>query len=57
MCFCAFHLFLLICKEWTISTFHYRRININHPENETQIDQEEDGDTTILEAARDSPNP
>jgi hypothetical protein len=31
---------------------------INHPENETQADQEDDGDTTILEAGTgDSPNP
>jgi hypothetical protein len=25
-------------------------ININHPENETWIDEEEDGETIILEA-------
>jgi hypothetical protein len=24
-----------ICKEWSIPAFHYRHININHPENET----------------------
>jgi hypothetical protein len=24
-----------ICKEWNIPAFHYRHININHPENET----------------------
>jgi hypothetical protein len=38
--------------------FHYRHININHPENETWVDQEEDGETTTLEAGTgDSPNP
>jgi hypothetical protein len=24
-----------ICKEWNIPSFHYKHININHPENET----------------------
>jgi hypothetical protein len=24
-----------ICKEWNLPAFHYRHININHPENET----------------------
>jgi hypothetical protein len=24
-----------ICKEWNTPAFHYRYININHPENET----------------------
>jgi hypothetical protein len=24
-----------MCKKWNILAFHYRHININHPENET----------------------
>jgi hypothetical protein len=44
---------------WNIPAFHYRHININHPEDETWIDQEEDGENTkILEAGTgDDPNP
>jgi hypothetical protein len=26
-----------IFKEWNIPAFHYRHININHPENETGL--------------------
>jgi hypothetical protein len=26
------------------TAFHYRQININHPENETQVDQGDDGE-------------
>jgi hypothetical protein len=32
------------CKEWNIPAFHYRHINNNRPENETWVDQEEDGE-------------
>jgi hypothetical protein len=43
-------------REWNIPAFHYRHININHPENETKKTMERD--TTILEAGTgDSPNP
>jgi hypothetical protein len=34
-----------ICKEWNTPAFHYRHIHINHPENETQVDQKDDGET------------
>jgi hypothetical protein len=34
-----------ICKEWNIPPFHYRHINNNHMENETWVDQEDDGET------------
>jgi hypothetical protein len=35
----------------------YRYINMNHPENETQIDQEDDGETIPDAGTGDSPNP
>jgi hypothetical protein len=33
-----------IYKEWNIPAFYYRHINISHPENETYVDQEDDGE-------------
>jgi hypothetical protein len=35
---------IAITHSYFFNAFHYRHININHPENEKQIDQEDDGE-------------